>query len=295
MTQETRPDPALQSAPVSAAPVSTAPVSTAPSGAAPASAWPDGTSNDGASNDGTSNDGTSNDGTSNDGTSNDGTSNDTAREELRAKLTAAIPWWYSPWVHLAFPSLVGIALVAAAILSIHDLQLWQLGFVPLVYVFANFSEWTAHRILLHRRTWPLHVLYDRHTPEHHRVFIAGDLAIRTVKEFRLVLIPAYGVLTIFLVTFPGTLGLWLAGQTNLAALFVVTTMGYTLSYEWLHLSYHLPTTSFVGRRALVAVLRRHHETHHRLDLMQRWNFNVTVPLWDWVRGTIYREAAPPAP
>ena len=22
--------------------------------------------------------------------------------------------------------------------------------------------------------------------------------------------------------------------------------------------------------------------------MQRWNFNVTVPLWDWVRGTTYR-------
>ena len=21
-------------------------------------------------------------------------------------------------------------------------------------------------------------------------------------------------------------------------------------------------------------------------LMQRWNFNVTVPLWDWVKGTI---------
>jgi hypothetical protein len=23
--------------------------------------------------------------------------------------------------------------------------------------------------------------------------------------------------------------------------------------------------------------------------MQRWNFNVTVPLWDWVRRSIYRE------
>jgi hypothetical protein len=22
--------------------------------------------------------------------------------------------------------------------------------------------------------------------------------------------------------------------------------------------------------------------------MQRWNFNVTIPLWDWVRGTVYR-------
>jgi hypothetical protein len=23
--------------------------------------------------------------------------------------------------------------------------------------------------------------------------------------------------------------------------------------------------------------------------MQKWNFNVTVPLWDWVRGTTFPE------
>ena len=26
--------------------------------------------------------------------------------------------------------------------------------------------------------------------------------------------------------------------------------------------------------------------HHDPKLMQRWNMNVTVPLWDWVRGTV---------
>jgi hypothetical protein len=24
--------------------------------------------------------------------------------------------------------------------------------------------------------------------------------------------------------------------------------------------------------------------------MQRWNFNVTVPLWDWVKGTLVHSA-----
>jgi sterol desaturase/sphingolipid hydroxylase (fatty acid hydroxylase superfamily) len=36
----------------------------------------------------------------------------------------------------------------------------------------------------------------------------------------------------------------------------------------------------------VRILRRHHAIHHDPRLMQRYNFNVTVPLWDWVRGTI---------
>ena len=28
--------------------------------------------------------------------------------------------------------------------------------------------------------------------------------------------------------------------------------------------------------------------NHAPELMQNWNFNVTIPLWDWVRRTIYR-------
>ena len=83
------------------------------------------------------------------------------------------------------------------------------------------------------------------------------------------------------------------GQRNIAALFLATCMFYTVSYEWLHLSYHLPPDSFVGRRWLVRVLRRHHATHHTPELMQRWNFNVPLPLWEFLRGTIYH--GPPIP
>ena len=34
--------------------------------------------------------------------------------------------------------------------------------------------------------------------------------------------------------------------------------------------------------------RSDHAMHHTPELMQRWNFNVTVPLADWLLGTIYR-------
>jgi hypothetical protein len=218
-----------------------------------------------------------------------------AREAFRAECVRAIPDWYSPWAHLAFPSLVGIGVIVAAALWVENLRLWELTAVPIVYVAANAFEWRAHRYVLHRRLRFLELLYDRHTPVHHRIYITDDMAMRSPREFRLVLIPAYGILMILLLNSPLTLALALLGQANLAALFVATSTGYVVSYEWLHLAYHLPAQSFIGRLRLVARLRRHHATHHWPDRMQHWNFNVTVPLWDWVRGTTYPGPEPNCP
>ena len=38
-----------------------------------------------------------------------------SRAELRADLLSRIPSWYSPWLHLAFPAVAGIALCAFAL------------------------------------------------------------------------------------------------------------------------------------------------------------------------------------
>ncbi len=210
------------------------------------------------------------------------------REALRAELVARIPWWYSPWVHLAFPSLMGLGLIVLAALFVHDLRWYEAVFGVFIFLVSNASEWRAHRRLLHKRTRPLELIFDRHTPEHHAVYVRDDMEIRSSREFRLILIPAYGIVTIFLATSPVTIALGFLQQWNLSAVFVMVTMFYVVSYEWLHLSYHLPRESFVGRRWLIRQLRRHHATHHHPPLMQTWNFNVSLPLWDVVRGTIYK-------
>lgn len=219
----------------------------------------------------------------------------TSRAELRSELLSRIPGWYRPWAHVLFPALVGIALAAGALSFVRDLQAWQVACVPLFLVFGNAVEWHAHRGLLHRRVRFLEVLYVRHTPQHHAVYVAGDLAIRDVRELKLVLLPAYGVLAIVALTSPlAALLVWL-GQPNLGALWIATVVGYVLSYEWLHLAYHLPDGHPVGGLRAIRWLRRHHETHHQPHLMQRWNFNVTLPLWDQVRGTVYRPAGNATP
>ena len=217
------------------------------------------------------------------------------RDELRAKLVARIPRWYSPWVHLLFPSIVGLAIITGALLLLRAVQAWELALVPVFFVISNATEWRVHRDVLHKRQWFAPILHDRHTPEHHVVFITNDMAMRSPREFRLVLVPAYGVLLLFVGTLPATVGLWLLGIPNVGLLFLAQAMLYTVTYEWLHLSYHLPADSRIGRSRLISFLRRHHATHHDPALMQKWNFNVSLPLWDLIRGTIYQAPAKAAP
>jgi hypothetical protein len=212
------------------------------------------------------------------------------REAVRARAIAEIPAWYNPWAHLAFPSLVGIGLITGSLLALRAPGWQEAAFAVFLLLLSNATEWRIHKFILHHRSWPLQVLFDRHTPEHHAIYLRDDMARRSTREFRLVLIPAYGIVAIFLTTLPVPLTLWWCGLPNFAAIYVATTMAYVVSYEWLHLSYHLPPDSFVGRLGVVGVLRRHHAQHHIPELMQRWNFNVTVPFWDWVMGTIYRDA-----
>src|SRR5436189_119387 len=73
-------------------------------------------------------------------------------------------------------------------------------------------------------------------------------------------------------------------------LFLVTAAIYVVGYEVSHMSYHLPPDSFIGRLWLVQWLREHHRQHHHARLMQKWNFNVTIPLFDWIHRTTASKA-----
>ncbi|MGH7815418.1 MAG: sterol desaturase family protein [Candidatus Binataceae bacterium] len=208
------------------------------------------------------------------------------RDQNRATALARLPDWYNPWLHFFVPSAFGLAVIVTAIAMLKNVTWLELLAIPITWIITNANEWRIHRDLLHRRFRPAAILYDRHTPEHHMIYVTDDMAMRNRREFALVLIPAYGLFLIFVTLLPVTALIWAAGFRNIALLYLATAMGFTVSYEWLHLSYHLPHDSRIGKLWLVRVLRRHHAIHHDPRLMQRYNFNVTVPFWDWVRGTM---------
>lgn len=218
--------------------------------------------------------------------------NNTSREVFRQEMLAAIPSWYRPYFHLLVPSLFGLAAVVWGLANLQDVQWWEWCFFPVSYVFANMLEWFAHRDLLHKRQFWAAPLYDKHTPLHHRIYVTEAMGMKDPREFRLILLPVYAIGLILVVSLPITLLLRDLVSANVSWIFLVTAMAYVVGYEWLHLSYHLPEIHPVGRLSLMRRLRRHHATHHHPSLMQKWNMNVTIPLWDWVMGSIYQGKLP---
>ena len=205
--------------------------------------------------------------------------------DLRERVIASAPRWYSPYAHLALTTLLGLAPVALGIALIDDVRAWQLGFGAGVLVLASLVEWLAHRYVLHRRVRFLGVLYDEHTPEHHAIFLTDDMAIRDLSEARLVLIPSSGIAAILAVLSPLPLALYFAGQPSLAGIVVIVGAAYVLAYEWIHLAAHLPDGA-VTTFAPLRFLRRHHAIHHHPTRMMRCNFNVALPLVDALAGTL---------
>jgi hypothetical protein len=206
----------------------------------------------------------------------------------RRKLLEEIPARYSPWLH--FFSTTGIGLVALVLcaLKIKHPTWKEFLTIPVLFFVANAAEWRAHKSLLHRRTWPFYPLYDQHTPKHHALFHYDTMEIRSKRELYLVLIPSFGVLTIVVATVPFAILCGKLISPNTGWLLLVSSAIYVVTYELTHLSYHWPRNSRIGRLRLVCWLREHHSRHHHPRLME-WNYNVSFPLFDWIKGSIASE------
>ncbi len=216
-----------------------------------------------------------------------GVLSDEDREKRRQELLARIPASYSYKLHLVLPTLMTIALCSAAGAMIHRLRAVELLMIPFMFVLSNAGEWLAHRYMLHERLPLVGEIYVRHELQHHQVYVHRDMALRNPRELQMILVPAYAVLLLLLSMVPWAL---LAGYLlswNCAMMVIICGLGYFGVYEWLHLSYHMPPDSWVGRLPFIARLRRLHSTHHDPRLMKRFNFNVTIGLFDWINGTLY--------
>lgn len=213
-------------------------------------------------------------------------------EETRARLVGKIPPEYNPWLHLAATTGVGVGALGLGLWAVGPLKAAELAVIPLTVVVANGTEWWAHKVLLHRRTWPMELLYDRHTPEHHAVYHDGAMEVQSYRELKLVLMPAIGVLGAVVATAPLSAAFGALFSANAGWVFLTTAACYLVSYELLHTAYHLPKEHPISKNPLIRWLSKHHAKHHDPRLMRSWNFNVTLPLFDWLMGTIAKEDAP---
>src|SRR5688572_23348229 len=105
-------------------------------------------------------------------------------QAFRRRLIRKVPAWYSPWAHLAGTVGVGLVTLFATVPRVVRPSASDFVTIPAAVVFANLVEWLAHKHLMHHRRWPFTVLFDRHTPEHHRVYGYESMAIEHPRELR---------------------------------------------------------------------------------------------------------------
>jgi sterol desaturase/sphingolipid hydroxylase (fatty acid hydroxylase superfamily) len=209
------------------------------------------------------------------------------RREFRARHVGPR---YSGIAHFAATSAAGaagIAWLAAGARAVRPVE-WLT--VPAAFLFANVVEYLAHRGPMHHLRPGARILFERHTRQHHRFYTDEAMAIDSTRDFKIVLFPLFAIaLFAGAILAPIYVALRLFVSANVASLFCATALAYYLLYEWLHLAYHLPADSPVGRLPAIRLLRRHHARHHDPRKMTAWNFNVTFPLADALFGTWYRE------
>jgi hypothetical protein len=208
-------------------------------------------------------------------------------EQFRERHRAAhIGPRYRGWLHFGTTTVGAAAAIAFAAWHVAAPSVGELMTVPLTFLFANLAEYFGHRGPMHHRRPGLKLLFERHSLQHHQFFTHDAMAAGSHRDFQMVLFPP--LMLAFFLGGVAPLGVLLGHliAPNVGWLFVATGVGYFLTYEWLHFAYHQPEGSWIGRRWLVARLRRHHTAHHDLQRMTSVNFNITFPIADLLFGTL---------
>lgn len=209
-------------------------------------------------------------------------------QAFRNRYRAGISRWYSGWLHLLVVAFTGITVITYSLLQTQTISGIEFLVIPLTLLLVNFAEYAAHRWLGHRKTRLGRLFYSRHTGDHHSFFVESAMPFESIRDWRVVLFPAWLIYVFLLgLLLPGgwlLLQLWSA---NAAWLFVASGIAGYLFYEVMHFSYHLPAGSFVERTPVWWRLQRLHQLHHERERMTDSNFNITIPVFDWLLGTLY--------
>lgn len=205
--------------------------------------------------------------------------------DARRRFATDIPVGYRPARHVLGSAAFGVLGVAASLGALSQVRPAELWAVPATLLAMNLLEYVAHRGFMHRRTRVLPYAYTAHTLRHHACFPERSMAIASPRELWLILFgPRELALFALATASPFALLAWLASR-NTAALVAASIFTHYLLYEGLHLASHLPEGHWLARVRPIVGLRRRHARHHGAS---REGYNVTLPIGDWLFGTLGR-------
>lgn len=217
-----------------------------------------------------------------------------AMEAFRADYRSNINKRYNGWRHMGFVAFVGLSVIAYTISQLQHPSLLEWCVFPATLLLINFAEYYAHRWLGHRKTRIGKLFYSRHTGDHHSFFLSSHMAYQSTRDWRVVLFPALLIVAFLLgLIIPISYCLASLISLNTAYLFTAGSLSGYVFYEVMHFSYHVPTGSKTEACFLRIpgwkYLRHTHVLHHRREIMADKNFNITLPIFDMLLGTLYWE------
>jgi hypothetical protein len=213
------------------------------------------------------------------------------------EVAAYRPWFrehvrppnYSPRLHVLVhlgPLVVACGYAVSRLSEVSGAQWFT---VPVYLVVGSYFVYWFHRFVLHRpRRWA-RLAYRRHTLQHHRFFDYGHITPDEPQDLYVTLFPWWsgGLLSLLAYGFAQGLTPWLG--VNVAHLAMFMMAFYMLLYEFVHTVCHLPHGHWLTRMPVLAFLREHHRIHHDPSLMGKYNFNIVIPLFDWIHGALLRK------
>jgi hypothetical protein len=196
------------------------------------------------------------------------------------------PAGYSPLAHVLIhvgPPVASCCYAASRLDHATPLQ-WLT--VPLMLLFGSAFVYWFHRFVLHRPTRGSSFAYQRHTLQHHRFFDYDHITADEVKDLHIMLFPWWSGLALSATMLLASLALSPLIGSNVAHLIMLMSTGYLLLYETVHTISHLPDQNVLTRLPVLSFLREHHRLHHEPALMGKHNFNIVIPLFDWLFGAL---------
>lgn len=184
---------------------------------------------------------------------------------------------------LIAPSLLATIIIVFLFQLMAQVSGWELLIIPLALIIMSSWEYGIHKYWMHKLFKPLWFLFKHHRT-HHQRYTSSRMEINSVIELYFILSPVGGIMVVFATIVP----LWFLislFDVNAACLFIITTLLYFITYEFTHLSYHLPKTFWVRSKRIINFLSKHHTRHHDSRNLFKFNFNVTFPLFDWISRT----------
>jgi len=206
-----------------------------------------------------------------------------------------IPKSYTPNLHVYFNFCVLFVGMCWCFFQIQSWGLANVGVLVFNLFFGNITVWIIHKYPLHHR-WKIWTMpYDSHTVSHHRFFTSDFITYEDQRDYYIIFFPMFVVAGFTVVVQPlfYLAALTVTGSTDLAFTFIGSTAGYFLLYETFHWASHLPTTHVLIRFVpFFRYMRQHHLVHHNPRLMNKYNFCIVDPFFDFALGTKYKGGLP---